>query len=650
MSARTNFLHKLSQSFLPLLLSLVFTMATFYLGAIPLYRYLHQWYLQNHYVALKASLSEVHIVSSPENQRHLLLGRLRYHYLHDQVDLRNQVLLQSESDKGIDYLLEMQRNYQRTDRQTILIDPALPQHWIMPVEPKARNLLFLLPFVIVSGLIALACMQWSRQVWRKASQDEKQIQQALVDTWSQKYVQLPVESELAIRDDRLGFSGVVLFVLCWNGIALPLTYLLIFSEQGNVQMGWGLLSLIFPLVGFLLVIALGRQAFSDWQIGPALLTSARTLSNEMTQFNLRCYLAQPLGKRFFDQHMTYSAQVTLSCKRFQKRDDEQEETTLYQQNLNLPMLAHGSQYLDLVVPIAANLPATQEDSETQRSYVWELKLELAGRSLSFTLPVKQGNQQVDGLNHHVAMLTAELASLPDPRQLRKCLWTVIGLAALVMLFPAWMAYQHSQTGGDAGQSGLTQDATTPITRHAKLAELERLSQQGADLNAFDEDGKTLLMYAADQADLTSLKFLLQHGVTVDLATNYQADIGGRTALFGAIENDALDAVVLLLDAGASMQQRSNRVWTPVHYAAYKGALKSLRELARRGADLQQKFQGGRGSTPLMIAAQYQQVAVINFLLQEAKVDKTMRDDYAEDACGYALYYQKTQSLRALACD
>ncbi len=415
-------------------------------------------------------------------------------------------------------------------------------------------------------------------------------------------------------------------------------------------MGWGLLSLIFPLVGFLLVIALGRQAFSDWQIGPALLTSARALSNEMTQFNLRCYLAQPLGKRFFDQHMTYSAQATLSCKRLQKRDDEQEETTLYQQNLNLPMLAHGSQYLDLVVPIAANLPATQEDSETQRSYVWELKLELAGRSLSFTLPVKQGNQQVDGLNHHVAMLTAELASLPDPRQLRKCLWTAIGLAALVMLFPAWMAYQYSQTGGDTGQSGLTQDATTPITRHVKLAELERLSQQGADLNAFDEDGKTLLMYAADQADLTSLKFLLQHGVNVDLATNYQADIGGRTALFGAIENDALDAVVLLLDAGASMQQRSNRVWTPVHYAAYKGALKSLRELARRGADLQQKFQGGRGSTPLMIAAQYQQVAVINFLVQEAKVDKTMRDDYAEDACGYARYYQKTQSLRALACD
>ncbi|EFX60619.1 hypothetical protein DAPPUDRAFT_19368, partial [Daphnia pulex] len=137
---------------------------------------------------------------------------------------------------------------------------------------------------------------------------------------------------------------------------------------------------------------------------------------------------------------------------------------------------------------------------------------------------------------------------------------------------------------------------------------------GADVNAGDAEGRSLLMQAVDEVSLEKVRYLLEQGAKVDLATPVDADgHGGRTAVFAAIDHDAVEIVQALADADADLRRPSNKVWTPVHYAAYKGALKSLRYLHQRGLAIDEVFNGGRGSTPLMVAAQYNQLPAIAFL-------------------------------------
>jgi len=86
----------------------------------------------------------------------------------------------------------------------------------------------------------------------------------------------------------------------------------------------------------------------------------------------------------------------------------------------------------------------------------------------------------------------------------------------------------------------------------------------------------------------------------------------------------------------------------MHYAAYLGAVKSIRYLHLHGVGIDEPFSGARGSTPLMLAAQYGQVQAIRVLL-ELGADPMRKDVYNEDACGYARYFKASASFEALGC-
>ncbi len=64
----------------------------------------------------------------------------------------------------------------------------------------------------------------------------------------------------------------------------------------------------------------------------------------------------------------------------------------------------------------------------------------------------------------------------------------------------------------------------------------------------------------------------------------------------------------------------------MHYAAYVGAVRSMRVLREHGAEIDVPFCEARGSTLLMVAAQYDQLQSIQFLL-ESGADKTKLDLY-----------------------
>lgn len=183
----------------------------------------------------------------------------------------------------------------------------------------------------------------------------------------------------------------------------------------------------------------------------------------------------------------------------------------------------------------------------------------------------------------------------------------------------------------------------------RSADLQQLLEEGVDADIRDAGGETMLMRAANRGDLSSVKMLLAHGAQVNASTPIDKDRNGaHTALHAAMRQDAVNVVDALIKAGANPQAEANQVWTPMHYAAYRGAVQSIRYLHQHGVGIDVPFKGARGSTPLMLAAQYEQVPTIRLLL-ELGADQKRKDIYGEDACGYARFFNKAASKQALGC-
>ena len=123
---------------------------------------------------------------------------------------------------------------------------------------------------------------------------------------------------------------------------------------------------------------------------------------------------------------------------------------------------------------------------------------------------------------------------------------------------------------------------------------------GGDLNALvsiTDDGAivekegwaTRLFLAAQNSWLSVMKWLLEHGADVHVGFPKP----GLTPLHGAAIRGHHDAAVILLDAGARVDDREQHSWTALHYAATQNRRKVCKLLLSRGASLDASTRDGR---------------------------------------------------------
>ena len=107
---------------------------------------------------------------------------------------------------------------------------------------------------------------------------------------------------------------------------------------------------------------------------------------------------------------------------------------------------------------------------------------------------------------------------------------------------------------------------------------ERLVQwleKGGDVNAVDDEGRTLLMVAVCAADLPMVAMLLARGAALDTQQKQGATALGLAAIAGSV-----DLVRCLLDAGASINTTDSRGLKALDYVQLKAARTSGPDLAR----------------------------------------------------------------------
>jgi len=168
-------------------------------------------------------------------------------------------------------------------------------------------------------------------------------------------------------------------------------------------------------------------------------------------------------------------------------------------------------------------------------------------------------------------------------------------------------------------AGLTSSGLIPSMAAATLSALADAEEQrdragvrtllrnGADVNSFQPDGTTALLWAAYHDDAETAGVLIKAGAHVNAANRY-----GVTPLAQACTNGSAAMVKLLLDAGADFNTTLRGGETLVMLAARSGNEEAVRMLLSRGADANARER--LGQTALMWAAAAGHTAVIRALI------------------------------------
>ncbi|XP_066927224.1 uncharacterized protein [Clytia hemisphaerica] len=152
-----------------------------------------------------------------------------------------------------------------------------------------------------------------------------------------------------------------------------------------------------------------------------------------------------------------------------------------------------------------------------------------------------------------------------------------------------------------------------------LGFVESLIKSGADVNATDRAGQTVLHEVSKAWHTDVAKFLLDKKAEIN-----KGDRFGRTPLHLSAAVGYVEMVEFLIANGANINQKTKgEKQTPIHYAARNNAVATLKVLLRLGASITDRDYKAR--TPLFVAAENGRQEAARMLL-EAGAPAAVYDD------------------------
>lgn len=154
--------------------------------------------------------------------------------------------------------------------------------------------------------------------------------------------------------------------------------------------------------------------------------------------------------------------------------------------------------------------------------------------------------------------------------------------------------------------------------------LEFLKNNGIDLN-IKINGSTLLQVSAINGRVSTVKYLLDHGVDVH---SDEGEFGSAiVAAAASPQFEKAEAITtLLIERGVQVDSRDGSGMSALHFAARNGAIEVIKLLLDAKANVDGK--SGLGQTPLHMASVYGQMEAVSLLLMRGSdVSKADKDGW-----------------------
>ena len=154
------------------------------------------------------------------------------------------------------------------------------------------------------------------------------------------------------------------------------------------------------------------------------------------------------------------------------------------------------------------------------------------------------------------------------------------------------------------------------------SEIKSLLKQGADVNAKDKDGWTLLHRASFWNRIDIAKFLIENGADVNAK-----DKNGETPLY-LVSWDLVDIAKFLIENGADIDAQNKDGWTPLHLAAFWCKIDIVKVLIENGAD--PFIKNINGQTALDLCVDKAIRAILDTYMNEYNqtIDETKNNEYS----------------------
>ncbi|CAL8073042.1 unnamed protein product [Calicophoron daubneyi] len=169
----------------------------------------------------------------------------------------------------------------------------------------------------------------------------------------------------------------------------------------------------------------------------------------------------------------------------------------------------------------------------------------------------------------------------------------------------------------------------------------KLNEVGYDVNQLDDEGVSLLHWAAINNRIAIVRYLLSKGACVDR-------VGGHlmaTPLHWAIRQSHLTMVHILMEHGADADIRDNTGLACIHVAVQIGCVPVIAYLLARGIDVDSR--DASGLTPLMVACMHTRSADVFRLLITWGASLGITDSRGNAATHYAVNYTNVPAIVAL---
>jgi len=175
----------------------------------------------------------------------------------------------------------------------------------------------------------------------------------------------------------------------------------------------------------------------------------------------------------------------------------------------------------------------------------------------------------------------------------------------------WLLIIACCIGPSVAQTLPSEQALFQAVQQSGAAEVKRLVDLGANVNAVNEAGATPLMWAIP--DLAKVRLLVEHGANVNAVST---NLGRTPLLIAAGYPNTVPVLKLLLDKGADLKARDRSGENALRRAARFGDVSVVRFLHEQGIDVNEPSGGSPALTAATAAQGRHYAPTIEYLLDQ----------------------------------